>query len=169
MSQAFVINADRHFVSKEERSFPMARSVIAVIVSYIIMFALNFLGFVTLYAIVGPNNAFKHASYLASNRWIAMSFVMIFVTGIIGGLICALIARGGKAPLALAIVVIVLGLLLAVPELMKARAKATLVRAGGVSQMEAAQNAYWPDWAPFTFPIIGAIGVFIGGRLKKKT
>ena len=33
----------------------MVRSIIAVIVSYITMFVLNFLGFVGLYAIVGPS------------------------------------------------------------------------------------------------------------------
>ena len=47
----------------------MVRSIIAVIVSYIAMFALNLLGFVGLYAIVGPKHAFKPRLYVASNRW----------------------------------------------------------------------------------------------------
>jgi hypothetical protein len=145
----------------------MLRSVLAVIVSYIVMFILNFLGFVTLYAVIGPNQAFKPGLYLASNRWIAISFVIIFITGIIAGLICAAIAKGGKAPLALAIVVVVLGLLLAIPAVMKAQANAKLVRAGNVAQMEAAQKAYWPTWTPFTFPFISAIGVLAGGKLKR--
>src|SRR5256885_14789458 len=102
----------------------MARSIIAVIVSYIIMFVLNFLGFVTLYAVVGETQAFKPRMYLASNRWIAMSFAFIFVSAIIAGLICAVIAKGGKANLALAIVILALGWLLAVPAVVKAKAKA---------------------------------------------
>ena len=146
----------------------MARSIIAVIASYIIMFVLNFLCFVTLYAVVGPDQAFRPLSYLASNRWIAMSLACIFVTGIIAGLICAAIAGGGRAPLALAIVVIVLGVLLAIPALMKARANANLIRPGAVPQMEAAQKAYWPVWTPFAFPFVSAVGVLIGGRLKKR-
>src|SRR5256885_12442490 len=93
----------------------MARSIIAVIASYIIMFVLNFLGFVTLYAVVGETQAFKPRLYLASNRWIAMSFAFIFVSALIAGLICAVIAKGGRANLALAIVILVLGWLLAVP------------------------------------------------------
>jgi len=147
----------------------MARSIIAVIASYIVMFVLNFLAFVGLYQIVGQNNAFKPHSFLASNRWIAMSFAMIVVTGIIAGLICAAIAKGGKAPLALAVVILVLGFLLAIPAVMKHRANADMVRIGDVPSMEAAQKAHWPVWVPFTFPIVSAVGVLIGGRLKKRS
>ena len=147
----------------------MARSIVAVIVGYVVMFILNFLGFVTLYAVIGPDQAFEPGRYLASNKWIAISFVIIFITGIIAGLVCAAIAKGGKAPFALAIVVIVLGLLLAIPAMMKAQANAKLVRGGNVPQMEAAQKAYWPTWTPFAFPIISAIGVLIGGKLKRRS
>src|SRR5256885_477143 len=142
----------------------MARSIIGVIVSYITMFVLNFIGFVCLYMIVGPSNAFRPHSFLASNRWIAMSFGIILITGIIAGLICALIAKGGKAPLALAAVVLVFGLLLAIPSIAKAKTNANLVRLGDVPSMEAAQKAYWPLWTPFAFPFVSAIGVLIGGR-----
>ena len=147
----------------------MARSIIAVIVSYITMFILNFLAFVGLYAIVGPGNAFKPRLFLASNRWIAMACVILVITGIVAGLICAVIARGGKAPLALAGLVLVVGLLLAVPAVMKARANAGMVRVGDVPAMEAAEKAYWPIWGPFAFPFISAVGVIIGGRLKRRS
>lgn len=146
----------------------MARSIIAVIASYIIMFVLNFIGFVTLYAVVGEAQAFKPRMYLASNRWIAMSFAFILVSAIIAGLICAVIAKGGKANLALAVVIIVLGWLLAIPAVMKANANSGMVRTGNTPSMEAAQKAYWPMWTPFAFPIISAVGVLIGGKLKKR-
>ena len=147
----------------------MARSIIAVIVSYVTIFVLNFIGFVCLYMVVGPSQAFRPHSFLASNRWIGMSAVLVFLTAVIGGLICSAIAKGGRAPLALAVVVLVLGLLLAVPSVMKAKTNANLIRMGDVPQMEAAQKAYWPVWTPFTFPILGAIGVLIGGRLRKRS
>jgi len=146
----------------------MGRSIAGVIVGYIGMFILNFIGFVGLYAVIGPSQAFQPGLYLASNKWIAISCVIIFITGMIAGLICAVIANGGKAPLALAIVVVVIGLLLAIPAMMKAEANAKLVRTGDVPSMEAAQKAYWPIWTPFTFPFISAIGVLVGGKLKKR-
>jgi len=147
----------------------MARSIIGVIVGYVTMFLLNFGVFVGLYAVVGPDNAFKPHRYLASNRWILMVVVATFITALIAGFICALIAKGGKAPLALAILIIVMGWLLAVPAMMKARANADMIRMGDVPSMEAAQKAYWPIWTPFAFPVIQAIGAVVGGKLKKRS
>lgn len=147
----------------------MGRSVVAVIVGYISMFVLNFLAFVGLYAVVGPAHAFKPGLYLASNRWIAMSVVAIFITGVVAGLICVAIARGGKAPLGLAIVILVVGLVLGIPAVMKAQANEHLVRVGSVPSMEAAQKAYWPVWAPFVFPFISAAGALVGARLRRRS
>src|SRR6185503_15363785 len=110
----------------------MVRSIIAVIVSYISMFLLNFLGFVGLYTVVGPAHAFRPRSFLASNRWIAMAFAIVFISGIIAGLICAAIARGGKATLALAGLILVVGLLMGIPAVMKSKANADMVRVGDV-------------------------------------
>ena len=147
----------------------MARSIIGVIVGYILMFILNLVGFITLYAVLGPDQSFVPAKYLASNRWIAITFVILLITGVIAGLICAAIAGGGRAPLVLAIVVVVLGLLLAVPAMMKSQVNSKLVRTGDVPSMQAAQLAYWPVWCPFTFPFVSAVGVVIGGRLKRRS
>jgi hypothetical protein len=147
----------------------MARSIIGVIVGYVTMFILNFCVFVGLYAVVGPENAFKPHRFLASNRWILMAVVATFITAIIAGLICAAIAKGGKAPLALAILIIVLGWLLAVPAMMKARTNADMIRMGDVPSMEAAQKAYWPIWAPFALPVIQGIGAVIGGKLRRRS
>jgi len=146
----------------------MVRSIIAVIVSYITMFVLNFLGFVGLYAIVGPSHAFKPRLYLASNRWILIGVAVMLVSGIIAGLICAAIARGRKATLVLAGLILVVGLLLAIPAVMKSRANAGMVRAGDVTSMEAMEKASWPIWAPLVFPFVSAVGAVIGGKLKKR-
>ena len=146
----------------------MVRSIIAVIVSYISMFVLNFLGFVGLYAIVGPRHAFRPRLYLASNRWILMGVAVMFVSGIIAGLICAAIARGRKATLALAGLILVVGLLLAIPAVMKSRTNAGMVRVGDVTSMEAMEKASWPVWAPLVFPFVSAVGALAGGKLKKR-
>lgn len=146
----------------------MVRSIIAVIVSYILMFVLNFLAFVGLYSLVGPSHAFKPRLYLASNRWIAMGVAVMFVSGIIAGLICAAIARGRKSTLALAVLILGMGLLLAIPTIMKSRANAGMVRVGDVPVREALQKTSWPVWAPFAFPFVSAVGALVGGKLKKR-
>ena len=132
------------------------------------MFVLVFLTFTCVFLLMGTEWSFKPNSFDASNRWIVMSLIANLIIGIIGGLVCATIAKGGKAPTILALVVFVLGLLLAIPSLMAQRAHASLVRTGAVTQTEAMQKAREPIWVPFTFPIIGAVGVLIGGKLKKK-
>ena len=98
-----------------------------------------------------------------------MAVVATFITAIIAGLICAAIAKGGKAPLALAILIIVVGWLLAVPAVMKARTNADMIRLGDVPSMEAAQKAYWPIWVPFALPVIQGVGAVIGGKLKRRS
>lgn len=144
----------------------MFRAILSVIVSYVLMFILIFLAFTCVYFVLGAAGSFKPGSFAASNRWIAIAFVINFVVAVIGGLICAAIAKGGKAPLALAAVVFVLGLLLAIPALMVPKADAA--RVGEVPMIEAMQKAKQPPWVPLTFPIVGAIGVLIGGKLKRR-
>ena len=98
-----------------------------------------------------------------------MSFVIILLSAIIAGLICAAIARGRKATLALAGLILVVGLLMAIPAVAKSKANAGMARVGDVPSMEAAKLAYWPVWVPFTFPFVSAIGAVVGGKLKKRS
>src|SRR5713101_6280266 len=92
----------------------MLKSVLAVIVGYIVMFILQVAAFMTIYTLMGADWSFKPGSFQASTRWTVMQFAVLFVTALIAGLICAAIAKGGKAPLALAAVVLALGFLFAV-------------------------------------------------------
>jgi peptidoglycan biosynthesis protein MviN/MurJ (putative lipid II flippase) len=146
----------------------MLRSALGVIVGYIVMFVLQVVAFMTIYSLMGANWSFKPASYEASTRWTVMQFVVILVTTIIAGLICAIIARGGKAPLALAAVVLVLGLALAAASTAFRPADTHEVRAGNVPNMEAMNKARHPAWVIFLGPVIGAVGVLIGGKLKRR-
>src|SRR5262245_34964632 len=92
----------------------MIRSILGVIVGYIVMVLLQIAAFMTLYAAVGTNWSFKPHSYQASTRWTLAQFVIIAVTAIIAGLVCAMIARGGRATMWLGIVILILGLAAAI-------------------------------------------------------
>lgn len=147
----------------------MLRSVLAVIVGYLTIFVLTFFAFTAAYQVLGADGAFKPGSYDSSNRWMALAFAVYFVLGIIGGLICAAIAKGGKAPLALAIVLLVLGLLFAIPSIIARKDTTYTVRTGEITMFEAMQRAKEPLWGPLLFPIFGAAGALIGGKLKRKS
>lgn len=146
----------------------MVRSIVAVIVSYLIMFVLDFIAFTCAYLIVGPDVAFKPGIYEAATAWIGFAFVIQFVISIIGGLLCALIAKGGKAPFALAILAIVLGIGVALADMGKGKANAGLVRTGNTPQLEAVKNAYWPVWVPFVFPFTSGVAILIGAKMKRQ-
>src|ERR1051325_110155 len=132
------------------------------------MFVLVFIGFTIAFVATGPDVAFKPGSYEGSTTFIGVAFLINFVTAIIGGLICAVIVRGGRAPIALAIVVFILGIALAIPAVIKRRNNEHLVRQPNTPVAVAVKMGYWPVWVPFSFPFTGAIGVWIGGRLKRR-
>lgn len=146
----------------------MGRAILAVIVGYVAMFLLLFVGFTGAYLILGADQAFKPGSYQVSNRWLALSFALHIVIGVIGGFICAAIAKGGKAPLALAIVAVVIGLLLGIPAIMAQRNTPSTPRGRNVPNLEAMQKVRQPVWAPVALPIVAAIGIMIGGSLKRR-
>lgn len=146
----------------------MLRSVLAVVVGYILMVILGVVAFMTIYTLMGANWSFKPASYQASTRWTVMQFVVTLVFAGIAGLICAVIARGGKAPLALAAVVLALGFLFAVLGTALRPADTHEVRTGDVPNMEAMSKARHPVWVVFLGPVIGAVGVVIGGKLMRR-
>lgn len=147
----------------------MARSIIGVIVGYFVMFILQVAVFMALYTVMGPDWSFKPASYQASTRWTVAQFTLILITAIIAGLVCAIIAKGGKAPLVLAGVVLVLGLALGAATISMRPADTHEVRTGEVPNMEAMRKARHPNWVVFLGPVIGAVGVAIGGKLKRSS
>jgi len=146
----------------------MLRSALGVIIGYLVMFVLQVIAFMSIYTMMGADWSFKPASYEASTRWTVMQLAVILVTTIIAGLVCAAIARGGKAPLALAGLVLVLGLALAAASTAFRPADTHEPRTGNVPNMEAMSKARHPAWVIFLGPVIGAVGVLIGGRLKRK-
>jgi hypothetical protein len=145
------------------------RSALGVIVGYILMFILQVAAFMTIYTAMGADWSFEPASYQASTRWTVMQFVVIFVTAAIAGLACALISRGGKAPLVLAAVVLVLGFALGVLGTTMRPADTHEVRVGNVANVEAMGKARHPMWVVFLGPVVAAFGVVVGAKLKRRT
>jgi hypothetical protein len=144
----------------------MLRAIGAVILGYISMFIFIFVTFTIAYLLMGTDRAFQSGSYEVSGLWLGVSFVLGLVAAIVGGFVCASISKGGKAPLALAGVVLVLGLLLALSVVMSPNTNAANTRAANVPNLEAMQNAKQPTWVALLNPLIGAIGVIVGARLK---
>src|SRR5919112_127778 len=118
----------------------MARSILAVVVGYATLALGIFVSFTLLYLVLGADRSFAPGSYDASTLWVLTSFPLGVAASVAAGYVCAALARGGRAPLALAVVVLALGLLFAIPVL-RAADDVLPARAGDVSNMEAMQHA----------------------------
>lgn len=145
----------------------MLRKIIGVVAGYIAMAALIFILFTTLYLILGAEGAFQPGNYQASTTWLVLSTILGLIAAVIGGLVCVMIAKDHKAAIWLAGLVLVLGIILAIPSLNVPYDEMNKVREGNVDNIEAMQNAKQPPIALILNPIIGAIGVIAGSRLKK--
>lgn len=143
----------------------MGRAIGGVILGYIAMAAFVFLSFTLAYVAMGTERAFKPGSHDVSGLWLLVSFVLSIAAALLGGWVCAVIAPGSKAPMVLAGLVLILGLMLAV---MTLNTPDPGPRAADVSSMDAMQKAKQPNWVAFANPIIGAVGVVMGAGLRKR-
>ena len=147
----------------------MGREILAVVISYVVMLVLAFAAFACAFVVLDPEVVFRPGTYEASTTWVAVAFAINIIDAIIGGFVCALIAKRARAPFALAIVVLVLGLVVAFGDTKKRQANIRMVRAGEIAKVEAIQKAYWPVWVPFALPLTGAAGVLIGAKFKRRS
>jgi undecaprenyl pyrophosphate phosphatase UppP len=143
----------------------MVRTILAVIVAYIAMSLVVMVCFTSLQFGLGTEKVFRPASYESSTLFNMVGLLVTVVAGVVGGLVAAAIAKNPRGPLSLAILIIAVGLLMAFLNLSKPDPGP---RAGDISPMEAAMKARQPDWYSFSIPFLGAAGVMIGGRLKKR-
>jgi len=143
----------------------MVKGIIAVVVGYAVTFVLIFATFTAAYLAMGADRAFQPGSYEVSCLWLTVSFTLGLIASVAGGYVCAAVAGGRQAPLVLALLVVVLGLLMAVPVALAGDAEEK-ARAGDVANIEAMNNARQPVWVVFLNPLLGAAGVLLGARLR---
>jgi len=144
----------------------MSSKILSVIVGYIVMVAFIMGSFWVLYAILGAEQSYLPETYDASKRWIVATFILGLIAAIIAGFVCKLISRSGGTIKVFAGIVLVLGVIFGVMVMMKERHNK--VRSADVSFSEAMEVSQAPVWVGFVNPIIGAIGVLIGGSLRKE-
>jgi drug/metabolite transporter (DMT)-like permease len=144
----------------------MGRAIVSVVVGYVVMFATIFLTFSGLYLVLGQDRSFQPDSYDPSPLWTVVSFALGAVAAVVGGYTCARIARATTPPKALAVLVLVLGVVSAVPVLRDASTPAP-ARTGDVGNLDAMMKAKQPAWVAVANPFLGFVGVLVGARLRR--
>lgn len=143
----------------------MLRTIFGVILGYITMAVLVFVTFTAIYLAIGADKAFEPGTYDPSVLWIVIMFAVGLGAGIAGGYVSATVARQMWAPKVLALLVLVLGLLFALPAALATKDKPN-TRAGDVSNFDAMQEARTPTWVALLNPVVGVAGVLLGARLR---
>lgn len=140
----------------------MLRTVGGVVLGYLVMAVLVFGGLSAAWALMGAERAFLPGVYDVSPLWIATSIVLGFGAALIGGVVVRRIAGTTNATRALALLVVVLGVAMVLPVL-TADVASVAIRTGAPSMFEAMGLARTPTWVMLLNPVIGAIGVLVGG------
>jgi ABC-type antimicrobial peptide transport system permease subunit len=144
----------------------MLRAFGGVVAGYIAMAIFVAVVFIGLFLALGVERAFQPDSYEVSTLWLTISTVISFAGAILGGYVCAAIGKTMRACKSLAAIVVVLGLLLCLPA-MKRGSNGPNVRAGGIPDLETMHLGVAPIWAHLLTPVLGAVGVLLGARMKK--
>jgi len=142
----------------------MGRVIGAAVVGYAVTFLVLFILFTGAYVLLGPDRAFQPESYDVSMLWNTLGVVVSFVAALIGGMVSVAIARDSRGPKALAVLVLMIGILFAIPVMRQAPNSEP--RTAAVGNMEAMGKARQPLWAALLNPVIGVLGVMIGGRRR---
>ncbi|MCZ6597965.1 MAG: hypothetical protein O7B99_10025 [Planctomycetota bacterium] len=140
----------------------MGRSILAVILGYLTLAIIVTVTLAVAYVLLGTEGAFQEGSYGITGTWIGISFALGLIAAILGGWICARIAPRPRPLVALVVVILVLGAVTAAVGWGTGEDPGP--RASDAGVLEAMQNARPPTWIAFVNPVIGVIGVLLGGR-----
>src|SRR2546423_2496513 len=145
----------------------MLKSILAIIISYIVLFAVFMAIFTGLYFVLGVERVFQTDSYEVSMLWIVLTLVIGFLVSMFSGWLCAAISKSWRTCQVFALIVFLLALIQCFSAL-KRNPDAPNVRAGEVGMFEAMALAVTPLWLHFVNPILSGAGVLVGARMKRR-
>ena len=143
----------------------MLRSILGIIVGYAAISLFFFAAFACVYFGLGVERIFQSDSYQVSSLWLVVSAAISLVGSMLGGYVCAAISGSKRTCELFAAIVLIILVLFCIP---KMRDPNPHVRAGDVSYMDAMRLTQMPLWMHVLTPVLGAVGVLLGARMKKR-
>ena len=143
----------------------MLKSIVGVVVGYLVMAFVAFAAYTAAYLGLGPDRVFEEGTFAISGMWIGLMIAVTFIAGLLGGLTCAAISKSRTTGLVFALIVFVLGFVFELPNIMSDHTP--VARTGDVSNLEAMGKAQPPAWLCILNPFLAGAAVLMGTRMKK--
>lgn len=145
----------------------MRRGILAVIVGVVVMVVwvtgTDILGAMVL----GESFVVEEGATTATTKWSLVSVALGLVGAILGGLVAVAIGRSMTPVKGLAGLILVVGMGIAILQLTIGFDRSEPDGApADTNEVEARSAVRPPHWYNFTLPIVGCLGVLIGGRMK---
>lgn len=144
----------------------MGKVIGGAVAGYVVMFVVVFILMTLGWMALGAGGSFRPGSWETSTAWVVVTLAVDVLAALGGGYVAMLIARKPLGPQVLAGIVVVLGLLMAVP-VFTADTSALGPRPDLVTMMDAMSKAQQPLWLVVANPIIGAAFALVGGNLRR--
>ena len=142
----------------------MLRSIVGVIVGYFVLSVFFFAIFTGLYLALGVERIFQPDSYEVSTLWLVLSAAISLCGSILAGYVCAAISKSKRTCQVFAGIILIILILFCIP---KMRDRTPHVRAGEVPNLDAMRLTQMPIWMHLLNPVLGAVGVLLGARMKR--
>ncbi len=145
----------------------MLKTILGVIVGYVVFSISLFVLFSGLYLILGADKSFMPGNFDLTLSWILPSIVVFFVAAALASTVCAVIAKDPKSGLYMGATIFVIGIIMAAMQIAQDPG-ITLRSTSDVGLLDAMNQAHGPVWSFFINPIAGFIGAVSGGNLFAK-
>jgi hypothetical protein len=144
----------------------MGRSIGSAVAGYLVVFATIFGAMTAAWFALGENGTFRPGVWELTNSWIVISSAVALGAGALGGLVTAKLARDTRGLKILAGLIVVIGVLLALPILTGSHPQAPLPRATGLPMFQAMANGQPPAWLVLLNPLLSASAALLAGRRR---
>lgn len=142
----------------------MLRAILAVLAGYAVIVLVVAGTFSAAYTMMGVDGAFEPGTYAVSTQWLVASIGLSILGAVAGGAVASAIFPSSQNILAALVLVAGLGLAVLTP---RATGDEAPIRFDELSSIEALQNARQPTWLMYLNPVLGAVFVLVGARMRQ--
>jgi hypothetical protein len=141
----------------------MLKTILAVVAGYVVMALFVMVSSAVAFMALGADRAYRTGTFEPTGVWIMTVLALGFIAAMVGGYVAAIITPSPAAPKTLAIVIVIVGLVFALP-VFRRPAQSPPARTSDMPMMETMGAGRQPAWVALILPVVGAAGVLAGAK-----